>query len=65
MARSLTSLSLWQRDAQTVLAKYKLDEFILLTDGIRKGDLRTFNNALIDNQHRFIRYVDFDFPLLQ
>lgn len=40
-----------------VLEKYQLDEFILLTEGVRKGDLKTFNKALVDNQHRFIRCV--------
>lgn len=38
-----------------VLEKYKLNEFISLVSSIKKGDLRTFNDALIDYQHRFIR----------
>lgn len=38
-----------------LLTKYKLDEFLPLVDGIRKGDLRTFNDALIQFQDRFIR----------
>jgi hypothetical protein len=42
-----------------VLTKYKLDEFLPLVDGIRKGDLRTFNDALIQFQDRFIRYALF------
>lgn len=41
----------------TVLEKFQLDEFILIVDGIRKGDLKTFNGALLENQHRFIRCV--------
>lgn len=41
----------------TVLEKYELHEFVPLVDGIRKGDLRKFNGALLDFQHRFIRYV--------
>lgn len=38
-----------------VLAKYGLVEFVSIVDSIRKGDLRTFNNALVEYQHRFIR----------
>lgn len=41
----------------SVLETYQLDEFVLLVDGIRKGDLKTFNGALLEFQHRFIRYV--------
>jgi hypothetical protein len=40
----------------TVLEKYDLYEFVALCDGIRKGDLRKFNDALIEFQHQFIRY---------
>jgi hypothetical protein len=38
-----------------VLQKYELDEFIPLVDGIRKGDLRTFQDGLVRFQDRFIR----------
>jgi hypothetical protein len=38
-----------------VLAKYELYEFVPLVDGMRKGDLRTFNDALVEFQDRFIR----------
>ncbi len=40
-----------------LLQEYKLVEFINVVDGIRKGDLRVFNNALLEYQHLFIRYV--------
>ena len=40
-----------------VLDKYKLEEFKPLVDGIRKGDLRTFQDGLVKYQDRFIRYV--------
>lgn len=40
-----------------LLQEYKLVEFINVVDGIRKGDLRIFNNALLEYQHLFIRYV--------
>lgn len=40
-----------------VLEKYELHEFVPLVGGIRKGDLRAFNDALVDFQDRFIRYV--------
>jgi hypothetical protein len=39
----------------SVLAKYELYEFVPLVDGMRKGDLRKFNDALVDFQDRFIR----------
>lgn len=38
-----------------MLQTHQLNEFISLVDSIRKGDLKTFNSALIDYQHRFIR----------
>ena len=38
----------------TVLTKYELVEYVSLVDSIRKGDLRTFNDALVKYQHRFI-----------
>jgi hypothetical protein len=41
----------------SVLRKYNLREYVSLVDGVRKGDLRTFNQSLLDYQHRFIRYV--------
>jgi nuclear mRNA export protein PCID2/THP1 len=39
----------------TVLEKYQLNEFMSLVVSIRNGDLRTFNDSLINYQHRFIR----------
>jgi hypothetical protein len=39
----------------TVLEKYDLKEFIPLVEGIRTGDLRTFNDGLVDYQDLFIR----------
>ena len=39
-----------------MLEKYELHEFVPLVDGIRKGDLRKFNDALVEFQHHFIRY---------
>jgi hypothetical protein len=38
-----------------LLDKYGLDEFKPLVEGIRKGDLRTFQEGLIQYQDRFIR----------
>mmetsp|Transcript_13805 Transcript_13805/g.24755 ORF Transcript_13805/g.24755 Transcript_13805/m.24755 type:complete len:240 (+) Transcript_13805:1-720(+) len=38
-----------------LLDKYGLDEFKPLVEGIRKGDLRTFQDGLIQYQDRFIR----------
>lgn len=38
-----------------VLEKYGLHEFEPLVDGIRKGDLRTFQDGLLRFQHLFIR----------
>jgi hypothetical protein len=38
-----------------VLDKYQLDEFKPLIQGIRKGDLRTFQDGLVKYQGRFIR----------
>lgn len=40
-----------------VLEKYGLSEFVPLVEGVRKGDLRTFQDALVLYQDRFIRYV--------
>jgi hypothetical protein len=40
-----------------LLQEYQLVEFINVVDSIRKGDLRVFNNALLEYQHMFIRYV--------
>ena len=40
-----------------VLEKYRLKEFLPLVEGIRKGDLRTFNDGLVQYQDLFIRYV--------
>lgn len=45
----------WFKFPPAVLAKYELVEFVSLVDSIRKGDLRTFNDALVKYQHRFIR----------
>ena len=42
-----------------VLDKYGLTEFQPLVEGIRKGDLRTFQDGLVKYQDRFIRYVCF------
>lgn len=39
----------------TVLEKYQLNEFVPLVEGIRKGDLRMFNDALVEYQDLFIR----------
>ena len=38
-----------------MLNKYQLDEFKPLIEGIRKGDLRTFQDGLVKFQGRFIR----------
>ena len=38
-----------------MLDKYGLDEFKPLVEGIRKGDLRTFQDGLVHYQDRFIR----------
>eukprot|EP00980_Cylindrotheca_fusiformis_P010719 scaffold2402_cov109-Cylindrotheca_fusiformis.AAC.1 len=38
-----------------LLDKYGLDEFKPLVEGIRKGDLRTFQSGLVKYQDRFIR----------
>jgi hypothetical protein len=38
-----------------VLDKYQLDEFKPIIEGIRKGDLRTFQDGLVKYQGRFIR----------
>lgn len=38
-----------------MLDKYQLDEFKPLIEGIRKGDLRTFQDGLVKYQGRFIR----------
>jgi hypothetical protein len=38
-----------------VLKTYNLQEYVALVEGVRKGDLRTFNECLIRFQHRFIR----------
>jgi hypothetical protein len=38
-----------------VLTKYSLYEFIPLVEGIRTGDLRTFNDGLAKYQDMFIR----------
>jgi hypothetical protein len=38
-----------------VLERHKLSEFVTIVEGIRKGDLKSFNSALIEYQHRFIR----------
>ena len=51
------SLPLFEIPINTVLEKYGLTEFIPLVEGIRKGDLRTFQDGLVKNQDRFIRYV--------
>ena len=40
-----------------MLDKYSLDEFKPLVEGLRKGDLRTFQDGLVNSQHLFIRYV--------
>lgn len=40
------------------MEKYGLYEYVPLVDGIRKGDLRKFNDTLIQFQHQFIRYVE-------
>jgi len=37
-----------------VLEKYSLHEYVPIVDGIRKGDLRKFNDALLQFQHLFI-----------
>lgn len=37
-----------------MLEKYQLHEYVPIVDGIRKGDLRKFNDALLEFQHRFI-----------
>jgi hypothetical protein len=41
----------------SLLQGYKLIEFVNVVDGIRKGDLRLFNDALLEYQHLFIRFV--------
>lgn len=38
-----------------MLDKYQLDEFKPIIEGIRKGDLRTFQDGLVKYQGRFIR----------
>jgi nuclear mRNA export protein PCID2/THP1 len=38
-----------------VLTTYNLQEYVALVEGVRKGDLRSFNESLIRFQHRFIR----------
>lgn len=40
-----------------MLEKYQLNEFVPLVEGIQKGDLRMFNDALVDYQDQFVRYV--------
>jgi len=44
-----------QQYRQQVLEKYELYEYVPIVDGIRKGDLRKFNDALLQFQHLFIR----------
>jgi len=39
----------------SVLEKYELPEYSAIVDGIRTGNLRKFNDALIEFQHIFIR----------
>lgn len=39
----------------SVLEKYGLEEFKPLVEGLRKGDLRTFQDGLVKYQHLFIR----------
>jgi hypothetical protein len=38
-----------------VLEKYGLIEFVAVSEAIRTGNLRKFNDALLEYQHRFIR----------
>lgn len=38
-----------------LLQKYGLDEFLPLLEGLRKGDLRAFQDGLVKYQDRFIR----------
>jgi nuclear mRNA export protein PCID2/THP1 len=40
-----------------LLQKYGLQEFVPLVEGMRRGDLRTFNEGLTFYQDLFIRYV--------
>jgi hypothetical protein len=40
-----------------VLEKYGLVEFVAVSEAIRTGNLRKFHDALLEYQHRFIRYV--------
>jgi hypothetical protein len=40
-----------------LLEKYGLNEFLPLVEGMRRGDLRTFNEGLSLYQDLFIRYV--------
>ena len=40
-----------------MLEKYQLVEFLPLVEGLRKGDLRLFNEGLVQYQDLFIRYV--------
>jgi hypothetical protein len=47
--------ALYLQHPTTVLNKYQLDEFKPLIEGIRKGDLRTFQDGLVKYQGRFIR----------
>ena len=42
----------------SLLQKYGLTEFVPLVEGMRRGDLRTFNDGLSLYQDLFIRYVD-------
>jgi hypothetical protein len=57
--RYLIPVKLYQGKLPTMqlLQEYQLVEFINVVDSIRKGDLRAFNNALLEYQHMFIRYV--------
>jgi nuclear mRNA export protein PCID2/THP1 len=57
--RYLIPIKLYRGKLPTLqlLQEYKLTEFVDVVDGIRKGDLREFRNALLEYQHRFIRYV--------
>ena len=38
-----------------VLEKYGLVEFVDVSEAIRTGNLRKFNDSLLEYQHRFIR----------
>ena len=59
--RYLIPIKLYRGKLPTIqlLQEYKLVEFINVVDSIRKGDLRVFNDALLEYQHLFIRYVIF------